>query len=122
VLDVSDNQLSALPDEIGQLAKLQTLDLSGNQLHILPSAIGMLSRLQALDVSGNPLNTVPEPVGQLIKGQPNGDYPLEEKRHLKTTRVYPFYFSFICNSYSKHLLLHWDRWRRERLYPRQGGS
>ena len=35
-LDLSNNQLSSLPQEIGKLTSLQLLDLSNNQLSSLP--------------------------------------------------------------------------------------
>jgi internalin A len=68
-LDLSYNQLSTLPEVIGQLSQLQELDLSYNQLSTLPEAIGRLSKLQELDLSGNQLSTLPEAIGQLSKLQ-----------------------------------------------------
>jgi Leucine-rich repeat (LRR) protein len=58
-LDLSDNQLSELPPEIGQLTKLTQLDLSGNQLSELPPEIVQLTKLTTLDLSGNQLGELP---------------------------------------------------------------
>lgn len=52
-LDLSDNQLTGLPAELGQLSKLETLDVSNNKLTGLPLELGNLTRLRLLDVSGN---------------------------------------------------------------------
>ncbi len=54
-LDLSDNQISDLPDGFGQLHSLASLDLSGNQLSMLPQDLGQLHHLRYLDVSVNPL-------------------------------------------------------------------
>src|SRR5271165_3466632 len=64
-LDLSDLQLSALPESIGRLSGLQELNLSRNQLSALPESIGQLSQLQVLDLSNNQLNTLPESIGRL---------------------------------------------------------
>jgi internalin A len=66
-LDLSEQNLTALPEAIGRLARLQGLSLSGNQLTALPEAIGQLARLQELDLSGNQLTAVPEAIGQLAQ-------------------------------------------------------
>ena len=56
-LDLSGNQLSSLPPEIGRL-RLYSLDLSGNQLSSLPPEFGRL-RLEHLDLSDNRLTSFP---------------------------------------------------------------
>ncbi len=43
VLDLSRNQLTALPESIGKLTALQTLYLAFNQLTGLPESIGKLT-------------------------------------------------------------------------------
>ncbi|EMM76696.1 leucine rich repeat protein [Leptospira santarosai str. 2000030832] len=65
ILDLSENQLTTLPKEIGKLQKLQELYLSGNQLTTLPREIGKLQTLQELGLSGNRLITLPKEIGQL---------------------------------------------------------
>jgi len=47
-LNLSSNQLSALPAEIGRLTNLTRLDLSSNQLSALPSEISQLTNLTIL--------------------------------------------------------------------------
>jgi Leucine-rich repeat (LRR) protein len=39
-LDLSHNQLTTLPESLGQLTQLQSLDISGNQLTALPKSLG----------------------------------------------------------------------------------
>ena len=55
VLRVSYNQLVGLPTSIQRLTKLEQLDLDGNRLTELPAAIGDLRELRVLSVSHNPL-------------------------------------------------------------------
>jgi leucine-rich repeat protein SHOC2 len=52
-LDLSDNQFTGVPAEVGQLRKLEVLDLSNNQLTGLPHELGNLQNLQVLDLRGN---------------------------------------------------------------------
>jgi GTPase SAR1 family protein len=65
VLDLHNNQLSIVPDSLGQLTNLTTLDLSDNQLSIVPDSLGQLTNLTALDLSDNQLSIVPDSLGQL---------------------------------------------------------
>uniref|UniRef100_A0A8C8Y3W8 E3 ubiquitin-protein ligase LRSAM1 n=1 Tax=Panthera leo TaxID=9689 RepID=A0A8C8Y3W8_PANLE len=65
VLDLHDNQLSALPDDIGQLTALQVLNVERNQLTYLPHSIGNLIQLQTLNVKDNKLRELPDTVGEL---------------------------------------------------------
>jgi internalin A len=68
-LDVSDNQLSALPEALDQLTQLRLLNVSINQLGALPESLGQLTQLQQLDVGGNRLSALPESLGQLTQLQ-----------------------------------------------------
>jgi hypothetical protein len=47
-LNLSDNQLTALPESFGKLRALQTLNLFNNQLTALPESFGQLQALQTL--------------------------------------------------------------------------
>lgn len=53
ILDLSENQLTILPKEIGKLQKLQLLDLSRNRLITLPKEIGQLKNLRWLSLKNN---------------------------------------------------------------------
>ncbi|XP_051835981.1 E3 ubiquitin-protein ligase LRSAM1 isoform X2 [Antechinus flavipes] len=65
VLDLHDNQLTALPDALGQLASLQVLNVEKNQLKCLPQSIGDLAQLQTLNVKDNKLKDLPDTLGEL---------------------------------------------------------
>ncbi|EGZ22345.1 hypothetical protein PHYSODRAFT_496570 [Phytophthora sojae] len=58
-LDLSANQLRALPDAVFSLQNLATLDLQQNRLTTLPPEVQQLAQLEALDVSHNQLKTLP---------------------------------------------------------------
>lgn len=57
ILTVSNNQLTTLPESIGNLYNLQMLSVESNCLSALPESIGNLTNLQYLSASFNPLIT-----------------------------------------------------------------
>ena len=59
VLDLSNNQLSTLPDSICKLSALIELNISSNDLEELPREIGQLSKLKRVDASSNRLKLFP---------------------------------------------------------------
>jgi leucine-rich repeat protein SHOC2 len=64
-LFLSNDEITMLPDTIGNLSNLTYLNLSGNQLTILPDAIGNLSSLSGLELSENKLTELPSTIGNL---------------------------------------------------------
>ena len=68
-LYVYDNKLSALPESLWQLTELQELDVDDNELTALPRSLGQLTQLQKLHVAGNELTALPETLGQLTQLQ-----------------------------------------------------
>ncbi|MBN1462398.1 MAG: leucine-rich repeat domain-containing protein [Paludibacteraceae bacterium] len=52
-MNASDNQMTGVPAEIGQLDDLEVLDLSNNELTGLPYELGNLKNLKTLNLSGN---------------------------------------------------------------------
>lgn len=64
-LDLSDSQITSLPEELFELTNLTELSLSGNRLTHLPSEIGNLVNLKRLQLAGNCLETLPDTIGAL---------------------------------------------------------
>ncbi|MBS0586076.1 MAG: leucine-rich repeat domain-containing protein, partial [Verrucomicrobia bacterium] len=64
-LRLYNNQLTTIPDTIGQLRALTWLNLSHNQLTTIPDTIGQLRTLTWLGLSFNQLTTIPDTIGQL---------------------------------------------------------
>lgn len=87
LLTASDLNLSALPQQIGNLGSLQGLVVSRNVLNKLPTSIGQLTQLKALYLSYNKLKKLPENVLQL---------PHLEKLHLSNNQ-----FQTLPNSLGK---------------------
>jgi Leucine-rich repeat (LRR) protein len=58
-LDLSYENLTVLPEYIGQLTQLQYLNLSQNRLTQLPESLGQLIQLQYLNLSYNHLTELP---------------------------------------------------------------
>jgi len=65
VLYLSNNQLTALPPEIGELISLTKLYLWRNQLTALPLDIAELTSLTALSLTSNQLTVLPPEIGKL---------------------------------------------------------
>jgi hypothetical protein len=59
-LILSDNDINALPAEIGERANLQKLMLAGNRLRSLPETMAACRRLELLRVSANLLDALPD--------------------------------------------------------------
>ena len=64
-MDLSDNQLTSLPAEIGRLTSLDAVGPRGNQLTSLPAEIGQLTSLEELNLCENQLTSVPAAIGEL---------------------------------------------------------
>ena len=64
-LILTDNRVSALPDSIGNCARLQKLMLAGNQLADLPEAMRGCVGLELLRISANRFKALPEWLLQL---------------------------------------------------------
>jgi hypothetical protein len=64
-LNLSNNQLTALPESIGNLTNLRTLNLGFNQLTTIPVSIGNLTNLGTLNLGFNQFTALPESIGDL---------------------------------------------------------
>ncbi|KAL6034926.1 hypothetical protein STEG23_029352 [Scotinomys teguina] len=65
VLIVSNNKLGALPPDISTLGSLRQLDVSSNELQSLPAELCSLRSLRDLNVRRNQLSTLPDELGDL---------------------------------------------------------
>src|SRR6266571_5954237 len=69
-LDLSQLNITRLPEELRELTHLKRLNLSNNQLtRILPEELGQLTDLQRLDLHKNQLTYIPPELGQLTNLQ-----------------------------------------------------
>ncbi|WP_336596658.1 protein kinase [Paraburkholderia bengalensis] len=59
-LILTDNDIEALPAEIGERPNLQKLMLAGNRLRSLPETMAACSRLELLRISANRLDALPD--------------------------------------------------------------
>lgn len=59
-LILTDNQIEALPDSIGELSRLQKLALAGNRLTRLPASIAHCKKLELVRLSANQLTEFPD--------------------------------------------------------------
>jgi leucine-rich repeat protein SHOC2 len=64
-LDLYQNQISKLPDSIGNLTDLVSLRLTDNRLTTLPDSIGNLTKLRELRVYRNQLRNLPDSIANL---------------------------------------------------------
>ncbi|MDR9830484.1 leucine-rich repeat-containing protein kinase family protein [Vibrio sp. FNV 38] len=60
ILDLTDNQLTTLPDEIKQLRKLKILFASNNQFEVLPEVLGECENLEMIGFKANKIRHVSE--------------------------------------------------------------
>jgi internalin A len=66
-LNLSNLNLTEVPESIGELSQLKILFLEGNQLITLPESVGRLSQLLDLHLNRNRLAALPESIGQLAR-------------------------------------------------------
>ncbi len=65
-LNVSNNNLTgAIQSQIGQLKNLKVLNASNNNMTGVPAEVGQLSKLEVLDLSNNQLTGLPNELGNL---------------------------------------------------------
>lgn len=63
VLRVDDNRLTCLPDSVGRLSHLEELQAGQNRLSKLPASIGLLRKLETLMLNENLLEELPVELG-----------------------------------------------------------
>ena len=68
-LDISFNNISSLPNQIGDLRHLADFNCSCNQIEALPTSVGNLRRLKVLKANGNALTFLPKEIGNCINLQ-----------------------------------------------------
>ena len=66
-LILTDNQLTILPDSLGERPRLQKLALAGNQLTQLPANLSELTNLELVRISANQLTECPDQLLALPK-------------------------------------------------------
>jgi hypothetical protein len=66
-LVLTNNNITVLPDSIGNLKELVYLDLANNGIEYLPESIGELGELGHLDLSENNLQRLPDSFSKLVE-------------------------------------------------------
>lgn len=66
-LSLSNNEITAIPEEVCTLTKLTQINFYGNQLTSMPSCIGNLIDLTYINLTDNNLTTLPSTIGNLKK-------------------------------------------------------
>jgi Leucine-rich repeat (LRR) protein len=64
-LNLSNNELTALPASLVKLSKLEELDVENNALHAIPSWLGSITSLKRLHLYNNPLAELDASLGGL---------------------------------------------------------
>ncbi len=106
VLVLSNNSLTALPDDIGNMEQLESIHSANNHLRDLPSSFFHLKNLTFLDLSSNKLRQLSDGIGQLTQ--------------LNSLLLYDNRLRLIPDSISmlKHLTTLWLGRNRLRTLPR----
>jgi Leucine-rich repeat (LRR) protein len=60
ILDLSNNQLTSLPQELMQLSKLKIIFASNNLFETLPEVLGQCANLEMVGFKANNINQVPD--------------------------------------------------------------
>lgn len=60
ILDLSNNQLSSLPDDLYRLIHLKILFASNNRFEVLPEVLGQCPKLEMIGFKANQIRVVPE--------------------------------------------------------------
>ena len=60
ILDLSNNQLSSLPDDLPRLAHMKILFASNNRFEVLPEVLGQCPKLEMIGFKANQIHSVPE--------------------------------------------------------------
>lgn len=66
-LNLRDNKLTALPDELCDLVKLEGLNIRNNQIKALPKNFGNLKEMKKLESDNNLITELPESFSNLTK-------------------------------------------------------
>ncbi len=60
ILDLSNNQLSSLPEDLHRLTQLKILFASNNRFEVLPEVLGQCPKLEMIGFKANQIRSVPE--------------------------------------------------------------
>ncbi|ODN04925.1 Leucine-rich repeat-containing protein 57 [Orchesella cincta] len=66
-IDLSENRISAIPQNISTFVNLKNLNLNSNQIEAIPFEIGQLTKLETLSLANNRINDVPPTLAHLQK-------------------------------------------------------
>uniref|UniRef100_UPI0005C74DB0 leucine-rich repeat domain-containing protein n=1 Tax=Flammeovirga sp. OC4 TaxID=1382345 RepID=UPI0005C74DB0 len=102
-LILEGKKLNALPDNIGELAQLETLDIGNNAISTIPPSVESLQKLKVLKISSNGISTIIDGIYNLenlevLDIQGNNLHLLDEKVNglinLELVQMQNNYFTF----------------------------
>ncbi|XP_018396732.1 PREDICTED: leucine-rich repeat-containing protein 57 isoform X2 [Cyphomyrmex costatus] len=87
-LDLSENNFTTLPNEIGDFTLLKQLNFSHNRLTVLPGTLGALEKLEGLNCATNQIRSIPSSLANLrhLKQAPGRPGSVQESAHDRAGR------------------------------------
>lgn len=101
-LNVGENNLSTLPEDIGQLEKLEQLYINDNpNLDVLPYELALCTNLQIMSIENCPLRSLPQ---EIVAGGPSLVIQVKDFLYNFINEIYIMYFWFSFSKFKDRLI------------------